>query len=130
MRFRIRPLRGALLFLAVAVAAVATVAFAAGNTMPAGDGKLGDGSQTISGFTITNITYTLNGANPKNLDLVKYTAAPVPTAGATKKIRLVAGGATWYTCTDPLSDGNIECVTTAPQATVLASDELTIIIAQ
>jgi hypothetical protein len=107
-------------------------AFAAANTMPGGDAKLGEGVQVISGFTISNITYTLNGANPRNVDAVNFTANPVPAATATLKIRLVAAGAVWYTCTDPAAlDGNIVCDTTVgTQATVSPSNELTIIIAQ
>ena len=106
-----------------------TYAFAAANTMPPGDAKVGEGSQTISGFTITNIAYTLNGANPKNIDAVEFDAAPVPTGGATMKIKLVAAGADWYSCAN--AAGHLTCNTTVGvQALVLPSDELTIIIAQ
>ena len=130
MRRNNRFVRSAVIATIVLGLLAMSYAFAAANTMPAGDAKLGEGSQTISGFTITSIVYVLNAANPKNIDQVNFTAAPVPSAGATKKIKLVAAGTDWYTCTDPLSDGNLQCVTTAPQALVLPSDQLTIIIAQ
>lgn len=133
MRLFSWPLRmAAVAFLVVATVAAGS-AFAASNTMPAGDAKLGDGTQTISGFTISAITYTLNATNPQNVDLVEFVAVPVPAVGATMKIKLVAAGTDWYSCIDPLTDGNIDCDTDAvpgPQATVSASDELTIVIAQ
>ena len=101
----------------------------------AGRGDSGHGNHGLdcrqhrAGYTITNVSYTLNGANSQNIDLVEFQAPPVPTAGSTMKIRLVAASADWYTCTDPLSDGNLDCTTTAPQATVVASDELRVVIA-
>ena len=50
-----------------------------------------------------------------------------PQAGSTMKIKLVAAGSTWYTCTNVTTA--LTCVTTAPQATVAAADELRVVIA-
>ena len=84
----------------------------------------------ISGFTITNVTYTLNATNPQNIDQAEFQASPTPSTGSTMRIKLVAAGTDWYTCVDPLTDGNLDCDTTVGvQATVSAADELRVVIA-
>jgi hypothetical protein len=118
--------------LGLAVLGIGGAAFSAANTVP--ESSAGDGSETISGYTITAITYNVNGANPQNIDSVTFTATADngSAAGALTTIRgrFVAGGG-WYTCTR--SGGvapahNISCDTTAPQLTVLAADEFTAVI--
>ena len=114
--------------LLVATVTGVSYTFAAANTVPAT--KAGDGAGVISGFTITNVTYTLNATNPQNIDLTEFQAALIPSAGSTMRIKLVAAGTDWYSCVDTLSDGNLDCDTTvAVQATVAAADELRIVIA-
>ena len=85
------------------------------------------GAGTITGYTVANVQYTLNGTNPQNLDQVDFDVDSTPPAGSTMKIKLVAAGSTWYTCTNVTTA--LTCVTTAPQATVVASDELRVVIA-
>ena len=70
-----------------------TYAFAAANTVPAT--KAGDGSGAISGYTITNVKYNLDGTDPSAIDNVTFT---LDAAATSANIRLVAGG-TWYSCT-------------------------------
>lgn len=103
--------------LAAAVGA-ASYAFTATNTVP--DTHAGVGSGTISGFTITNVAYTMNAADGDKLDQVAFT---IDSNTANVKIRLTAAG-TWYACTN--SSGSVTCDTTSPQATVTAADELTV----
>ena len=100
-------------------------AFAAATVVPGT--TVGEGAGTISGYTITNVVFTLNGTNPSNIDQVDFDAAPDPTGSTTMKIKLVAAGTDWYTCTNVLAA--MTCVTTAPQATVQPSDELRVVIA-
>lgn len=82
---------------------VTTYAFAATNTVPASNA--GDGSATISGYTITGVTYTL-GADPTVITGMSFTVTPDITATNYAKnvsVRLVSNG-TWYPCTVSTSD--------------------------
>ncbi len=81
-------------FIGLVAFALATVtyAYAASNTVPGG--RAGDGSGTISGYTISGVTYTLDSNNPVNITQVQLTL----DAGATTvKVRLVSGG-TLFSC--------------------------------
>jgi len=114
--------------IAIAVFAFSTVtyAYAAANVVPAS--KAGDGRGTISGYTVvsTSVHYNLNASNPQNIDSVTFTTTTAITSGSTVKIKLVAAGSTWYTCT--VAGGtNVTCTTTG--ATVLAADSLRVVIA-
>ena len=81
---------------AFAFASVAT-AYAAANTVPVS--MAGDGSGAISGYTVSAIHYVLN-STPTTIDSVTFTLNSAPVAGSTIKIKLVAAGSTWYTCTN------------------------------
>jgi hypothetical protein len=94
--------------------------FTATNTVPAS--QAGAGSAAISGYTVTNVQYTLNTANPQNMDGVSFTISPV--AATTVKAQLAAAGL-WYTCAN--AAGSVTCATTSPQATVLAATQLTVV---
>ena len=98
-------------------------AFAAANTVP--NSTAGAGSGTISGYTVTNVAYTLNTTTPTNLDQVAFTIAP--TTASTLKVQLAAAGA-WYTCAN--AAGSVTCNTTSPQATAAAATQLTVVAAQ
>ncbi len=84
------PNRGfiTLVVAAVALFAVGGAAFTAANTTP--DSSAGDDlTAIISGFTISGITYTLDAADPTNIDTVVFTAqsdhaGPWPAALGTK----------------------------------------------
>jgi hypothetical protein len=109
-----------------AIVAVTASGFAAANTVPTSKG--GDGAGAISGYIVSNIKYSLNASDPRNIDSVTFDVDVAPPAGATKKIKLVAAGSTWYTCTNVTTA--FTCNTTAPQATVAAADELRVVVAQ
>jgi hypothetical protein len=81
---------------AFAFASVAT-AYAAANTVPVS--MAGDGSGAISGYTVSAIHYVLN-STPTTIDSVTFTLNSAPVAGSTIRIKLVAAGSTWYTCTN------------------------------
>ena len=99
--------------MAVGVMAASTYAFTASNTV--GASKAGDGTNTISGYTVSAVTYTQNAANPTLLDNVKFTLS---SSAKTVKAQLstTALKDSWYTCTDddlaigPLN--NWTCTTT------------------
>jgi hypothetical protein len=90
---------------AVVAISVAAYAFAAANTVP--DTRAGDGSGTVSGYTVTDVVYTLNSSNPGTLDSVAF---DLNAAAVQVKAQLVASGS-WYDCT--LDTGTVwSCDTT------------------
>jgi hypothetical protein len=120
---RVRYLTIALLLLTVAASAYA---FAAANVVP--ESGAGDGEETISGYTVTDVTYVLNSSNPANIDTVKFDIEPTAGASApvTVKVQLVTGGS-WFGCS----------VATAPQwscsisgVTALQANNLRVVAAQ
>lgn len=108
--------------LAVGIAS-GVYAYAATNTVP--NSTAGAGSGTISGYTVTNVAYTLNATTPTNLDQVVFTIAP--TTASTLKVQLASGGS-WYSCAN--SAGSVTCNTTSPQATAAAATQLTVVAAE
>jgi len=82
------------LLIALVLAAV-TFAYAAANTVP--PSSAGDGSNTISGYTVSNVHYVLDTTNPGVISAVEFTLSGANTP-QTVKIQLVNGGG-WYSCT-------------------------------
>jgi hypothetical protein len=80
----------------VVILSAATYAFAAANTVP--DTKAGDGTGTVSGYTVTDVVYTLNATTPTTLDSVSFDLGAAAATGKVKA-QLVATTGTWYTCT-------------------------------
>jgi hypothetical protein len=120
--FNFRSSKMFVVVLVVLVFATAAFAFAASNTVPTS--YAGDGFGTISGYTVSNIAYGLNGTTPSNLDSVSFTLS---AAANTVKIKLVATGTTYYDCaaTNAPTNTNWSCTTTG--ATVSAADQLRVI---
>jgi uncharacterized membrane protein len=87
----------------VLVLSAAVYAFAAANTVPAVT-YAGDGNGTISGFTITNVSYTLNPANPANISVATFTISP---ASATQVYISLDNGVNWSSCTN--TAGSVSC---------------------
>jgi hypothetical protein len=108
--------------LALAIGA-GVFAYAATNTVP--NSNAGAGSGTISGYTITNVAYTLDSTTPTNLNQVAFTISPTSTSSV--KAQLASGGS-WYSCTN--ASGSVTCATTSPQATVAAATQLTVVAVQ
>jgi hypothetical protein len=96
----LRPRSLVLLALALIFAA-ASYGFAASNTVPTS--TAGDGSGAVSGYTISNIHYTLNSSNPANIDSVTFNTTPAISTTApvgTIKVQIAQGAAmTWHNCT-------------------------------
>jgi hypothetical protein len=107
----------------VAVLSVSGYAYTASNTVP--NETLGQGTNVISGYTVSAVAYNLNAANPSNLDSVSFTINP--TAATSVKIQLAAAG-TWYSCTN--TAGAVSCATTSPQATAAAATALNVVASQ
>src|SRR4029077_9125884 len=107
----------------ILVLSITGYAFTASNTVP--NATLGQGANTISGYTVSSVAYNLNAANPSNLDSVSFTIAP--TTATTVKVQLAAAGS-WYSCTN--TAGSVSCATTAPQATAAAATALNVVASQ
>ena len=104
----------------VLLSAIGAYAFTASNTVPATQAGIGSGA--ITGYTISNVAYTLN-SNPANIDAVTFTINPA--AAGTVKAQLVTGG-TWYDCTNV--SGSVSCDTTVgTQATVAPANSLSVV---
>jgi hypothetical protein len=115
-RFRRRT---ALVIAAAAALALSTYAFTASNTVPGT--KAGQGEGTVTGYTVSNIQYTL-ASNPANIDSVAFT---LDSAAGTVRAKLLSGSATYTNCS--VSGGtNVTC-DFAPDVSVLAADELSVI---
>jgi len=107
----------------VAVLSVSGYAFTASNTVP--NATLGQGANTISGYTVSSVAYNLDATTPTNLDSVSFTISP--TTASTVKVQLASGGS-WYTCTN--TSGSVSCATTSPQATAAAATALNVVASQ
>lgn len=118
-------------FVVVAFAIVlsgAVYGFAAANTVPTS--AAGDGTGTISGYTATSVTYTLNSTDPSKIDSVKFSLTTPAGASAptTVKVQLVASGS-WYTCS--LASSTWTCDTTGGGgASVATATQLRVVAAQ
>ena len=105
---------------AVAVVAGGSYAFTASNTVPTT--QAGQGTGTVSGYTVSAVGYTLNASTPTNIDAVTFTISPAPAT--TVKAQLVAAG-TWYSCVN--TAGSVSCATTSPQMTVATAATLNVV---
>lgn len=98
------------------VLAGASYAFAATNTVPAS--FAGDGSGTISGYTVTNVHYVL-AASPVNIASVTFTLS-----NAAADVRISLDGTTYVTCANS-SGNNWSC--TVSGISVLSATNLRVI---
>jgi hypothetical protein len=115
-----RRLRYLLVAMLALIVGAGVYAFTATNTV--NNSAVGSGSQVISGYTISNISYHLNAADPSKLDSVTFDMAP--TTATVVKIKLTAAGP-WYSCVN--SSGSATCDTTSPQADPASPDQLTVV---
>ncbi|MCA9851217.1 MAG: hypothetical protein KC461_11315 [Dehalococcoidia bacterium] len=86
----------------VAIVAVGGTAFTAANTVPGT--VAGSGTNTISGYTITDVAYTLNASNPQNMDAVVITYDDSPGDPSNARVS-VDNGSTWHNCTAGINAG-------------------------
>jgi hypothetical protein len=116
--------RRRLVFIVAAAAALAFAAYAftATNTVPAS--KAGDGSGAITGYTVSNIQYQLEVANPANIDSVSF---DVDAAAGTVKVKVVAASATYTACTGGPTSWSCNFAT---NPTVVSADEFRVIAVQ
>lgn len=112
--------------IAVVVAAVAAFGFAAANSVP--ESGAGDGSGRISGYTVSNVTYTLEAADPRYIDF--WSMDVVPTAGAepaTSVYARVQSTGPLVACTNTPPSTRWICNPAAGSARVADADELRVV---
>lgn len=101
----------------------ATYALTASNTFASATNQSGQGAQSISGFEVSNVQYTLDAVNPENLSAVDFDLDGV--AGDVRaKVRSAA--LTYSTCTNTAAN-HWTCPVTD---SVASADELTVIAVQ
>ena len=107
-------------------------AYTAANTVPTS--TAGAGSGTVSGYTVTNLHYTLNTTTPANIDSMTFTVSPViPSTGSGKvavSAALSTGGPNGYTCSTNTAGDTVTCATTSPQLTADKLTSVTVVAAQ
>lgn len=119
---------------AVAAAAVAggAYAFTAANTVPSSNA--GAGSGTVSGYTVTNLHYSLNATTPANIDSLTFNVSPVVPSTSSGKVivqaSLSSGGPNTYSCTTNTAGDTVTCATTSPQLTADKLSSVTVVAAQ
>lgn len=129
------------LLTALAIFAVGGAAFTAVNTVP--QTSAGEGAGTISGFTVTNIAYTLDAANPPNINTVTFTATADNGDGVNTALSIfvefVNGSGNWYQCfrvggVAPAHDVSCDTTPANPntgvQLTAITADNFTAVIAE
>jgi len=127
--------RGVGVLLLPMVLATGAYGLTASNTVP--DNDAGDGTQAVTGYTVTSgtIDYNLNGANPYNVDSVTFELDADDGSYEEPditKIRLDSDSGVWYTCAaDGAPDADSDtftCDTTVgTQLTVVNVDELRVV---
>ncbi len=120
---RRRRRRTIIVLVAAAALALATYAFAAANIVPGS--RAGDGAGAITGYTVTNIEYQLDAADPATIESVTF---DLDAAAGTVKAKLVAGPGAFTDCTS--TGGNSWSCNIEPDPTVLSVDELRVIAIQ
>ena len=88
------------------VLAMGAYAYTASNTVPTSNA--GTGAGVISGYTVTDVSYTQNGTDPRDLDAVTFTISP---ADADEVNAQLVGGGAWYSCVN--TAGSVSCDTTS-----------------
>jgi hypothetical protein len=97
-----------------------TDAFTATNTVPTS--RAGSGSGTISGYTVSAISYQLAAATPSNIDKATFT---LDASATVVKAKLVAASTTYTDCT--VTGGtNVTC-DFSPDVAVTSVDQLAVI---
>ena len=115
----------------VVVVGTASYAFlGAASGLPTGT-HAGAATVSVSGYTVSNLSYTYDSVNPDDITKVEFT---LDNAAAVVHLQL-AGGGSWYACSGNAGltssatppDTVWDCDTTSPQATVTSQDEISVV---
>lgn len=111
-----------LVTIVVLVFATAAYAFAASNTFSDPTNSAGDGADTISGYTISNVEYTLDTSNPANVTQVEFDLDAAAT-----DVKVSLSGEALQSCTNT-SGFHWQCAISG--VTAAAADNLRVAAAQ
>lgn len=119
-KHRRRGFLGALVL--AGVLSAAAYGYMASNTIASG-GTVGYGSASVSGYTVTNPSYTFDTTTP---DYSKVTAVTftLSAAATTVAAQVVSTGGSWYTCSN--TSGNNWSCTISPSVTAASIDQLAV----
>lgn len=115
---------------ATASVAIAGTAFTASLTVPASNSATG--ATVIGAYTVTTLSYTLNGTTPTNIDAITFKIIAPPAQPVTVKAKADSSGI-WYSCNTVLNvaDYDATCnTTTGTQLTVGNVNNLTLVVSQ
>ena len=101
----------------------ASYALTASNTFASATNQGGQGAQTISGFDVSNVEYTLDALNPENLSAVDF---DLDGAAGDVRAKVRTAAATYSTCSNTLGN-HWTCPVTD---SVASADQLTVIAVQ
>jgi hypothetical protein len=130
---RVFSIRGIAVTFGVLLVSVAAYGFAASNVVP--ETGAGDGAGTISGYTISGVTYALEGGvdtDPSTIEEVSFSLDA--TAGANLpsdvQIQIVTAG-TWYDCStiDVTLPAAYDCAI-SPSIAASTADQLRVVAAE
>ena len=102
-----------------AIVAMSAFGFAAGNSFT-GQNRAGNGSDTISGFNISNVHYSLD---PGDGDLIDEVSFDLHQPASEVMVSL-DGGTTWETCGATVGITNTATCTIAPGVDVFGAEDL------
>lgn len=126
------PIRVVVALVAAAAIAGGAYAFTAANTVPSSNA--GAGSGTVSGYTVTNLHYSLDATTPANIDSLTFNVSPVISSTGSGKVivqaSMTSGGPNTYTCTTNTAGDTVTCTTTSPQLTADKLSSVTVVAAQ
>jgi hypothetical protein len=124
-RFYTRYLPALMLILVLVASAFA---FADSNIVP--ESGAGDGDGDISGYTVSNIDYTL-AADPSDLASVEFDIDPTAGAQVPDVVKIQFNNAgSWYDCDATTTSGHADCDVSAGSVTVLSATNLRVVAAE
>jgi hypothetical protein len=110
--FHSRTFRSIVILIVALVFASTAYALAGSNTLP--DGNAGDGSNTISGYVVSSVSYNLQASDPgyiKSVDLVFTVAPGTVEASIDGTFGTCSGPGTTWNCT--FADSTVDVLSAA-----------------
>ena len=105
--------------------AVIAYAYAAANDVPESGAGYGQGA--ISGYTISNIDYTLLSSDPSKVESVSLDVAATSGAPDPDIVQISVDGSTWISCTGPTVNTWACAFATESEPLISAMDNLEVV---
>ena len=124
--FHSRLFRSIIIMIVALVFASTAYALAASNTL-ADAGKAGDGNNTVSGYTVANVSYNLNASNPAMIASVEF---DLDAAASDVRVSLTDVSGPTETFADSCSNSGTHWTCIFTGVTALDADNFRVIAAQ